>query len=111
MNLTQLSTGFSAAGQITTEDLKGLAAEGFKSVINNRPDGEGGPDQPKSDDLAAVAAGLGLAYIYIPVISGSITQQNVTDLRLACDGLEGPTLLFCRTGARSTLLWSLAEND
>jgi uncharacterized protein (TIGR01244 family) len=108
MNAIQLSEQFSVAGQITTEDLKVIAGQGFKSVINNRPDGEGGPDQPESDDLAAAAEALGLAYLYIPVISGSLTQQNVAEFQQACENLEGPTLLFCRTGARSTMLWNLS---
>lgn len=109
MNATQLSERFSAAGQITAEDLSAIAEQGFKSIINNRPDGEGGPDQTNSDDLAVAAAELGLIYLYIPVISGSLTQQNVSDFQQACEGLAGPTLLFCRTGARSTMLWNLAS--
>ncbi len=108
MNVVKLSSRFSAAGQITADDLGDIAAEGFKSVMNNRPDGEGGPEQAKSDDLAAAAAELGLAYKYLPVISGSITKQNLDDFERACEKLEGPTLLFCRTGSRSTMLWNLA---
>ena len=108
MNAMQLSERFSAAGQITPDDLNDVVEEGFKSVINNRPDGEGGPDQPKSDDLAVAAESLGLIYHYVPVISGSLTQQNVIEFQQACKDLEGPTLLFCRTGARSTMLWNLS---
>jgi uncharacterized protein (TIGR01244 family) len=108
MNAMQLSERFSAAGQITPDDLKEIAGEGFRSVINNRPDGEGGPDQPNSDDLALAAEALGLIYRYVPVISGSLTQQNVIEFQQACEGLEGPTMLFCRTGARSTMLWNLS---
>ncbi len=111
MNVMQLSPEFSAAGQITVEDLELIAENGFKNVMNNRPDGEGGPGQAKSDDLAAAAAELGLVYVYVPVISGSITQQNVDDFNKACENLEGPTLLFCRTGSRSTMLWNLASDS
>ena len=108
MSVMKLSPRFSATGQISVDDLAGIAAEGFKSIINNRPDGEGGLEQPLSGDLAAVAAELGLVYLYVPVISGSITQQNIGDFEKACENLEGPTLLFCRTGARSTMLLNLA---
>lgn len=106
MNVTQLSSSFSAAGQITADDLKAIAAKGFKNVINNRPDGEGGPEQPKSEDLAVAAAESGLVYLYLPVISGAMTPQDVSDFRQACTDLEGATLLFCRTGARSSMLWN-----
>jgi uncharacterized protein (TIGR01244 family) len=108
MNVTKLSSRFSAAGQITADDLADIAAAGFKSIINNRPDGEGGPEQPLTGDLAAVAAALGLVYLYVPVVSGSITQQNVEEFEKACENLESPTLLFCRSGARSTMLLNLA---
>ena len=110
MNVTKLSSRFYATGQITADDLQGIATEGFKSVVNNRPDGEGGADQPISDDLAAVAASLGLAYVYVPVIAGSIAAQDVSDFELACKDLQGPILLFCRTGSRSSMLWNLAAD-
>ena len=106
MNVTKLSATFSTTGQITPDDLGAIAAAGFKNVINNRPDGEGGPDQPVSDDIAAAAAKLGLVYLYLPVVSGAMTTQDVSDFCQACADLEGPTLLFCRTGARSGMLWS-----
>ena len=35
---------FGTAGQISVEHLAKIAALGYKSVINNRPDYEGGPD-------------------------------------------------------------------
>jgi len=106
MNVTQLSAKFSATGQITTDDLEAIAAAGFKNVINNRPDGEGGPEQAMSEDIAAAAAEVGLVYLYLPVVSGAMTPQDVSDFRQACADLEGATLLFCRTGARSSMLWS-----
>ena len=75
--------------------------------MNNRPDGES-PGQPKNEDLARVAAELGLNYVYIPVVSGQLTQQNVDDFNRVCEDLEGPVLLFCRSGARCTVLWQLS---
>ena len=107
MNIGQLSQRFFVTGQIKAQDLTEIAAQGFRNVINNRPDGEA-PDQPKNDDLARVAAELGLNYIYVPVVSGQITRQNVDDFNRACDALEGKILLFCRTGARCTVLWQLS---
>ena len=108
MNIMQLSSRFSATGQISEGDLAKIAAKGFKSVINNRPDGEGGPEQPKSADLAIAAEAVGLIYRYIPVVSGSITQQNIDSFAEACENLDGPTLLFCQSGARSTMLLYLS---
>ena len=36
-----LSDNVAAAGQIAPADVAAIAAHGFKSIINNRPDGEG----------------------------------------------------------------------
>jgi sulfide:quinone oxidoreductase len=110
MNIGQLSKRFSVTGQITAGDLSAIAAQGFKSIVNNRPDNEE-PNQPMSDDLASAAADLGLNYVYVPVVSGRITQQDVDDFNRACNDLQGPILLFCRSGARCTVLWQLSAQD
>jgi sulfide:quinone oxidoreductase len=107
MRIEELSPRFAAAGQITAADLETIRARGFRSVVNNRPDGEV-PGQPTSEEIAAAAADLGLQYLYIPVVSGALTLQNVEDFRAACPELEPPTLLFCRSGTRSTVLWNFA---
>lgn len=107
MNIARLSERFFVTGQITPENLSAIAAQGFKSIVNNRPDGEA-PDQPRSDDLNRVAADLGLNYVYIPVVSGSISQQDVDEFNGVCNDLQGPILLFCRSGARCTVLWQMS---
>ena len=50
-----------------------------------------------------------MKYLYLPVVSGKVTPQNVEDFREACEALERPLLIFCRTGARSTALWELTQ--
>jgi len=39
--------------QLSAEDMQAAAAAGFRSIINNRPDFEGGPGQPRSAELEA----------------------------------------------------------
>ncbi len=46
LSVTQHSDTFATIGQLMPTDMAAVAAMGFQSVINNRPDGEGGPDQP-----------------------------------------------------------------
>ena len=41
-----LNADFAVAPQLDASDMSEAAKAGFRSVINNRPDGEGGPDQP-----------------------------------------------------------------
>ena len=43
------------------------------------------------------------------IVSGGITLQNVRDFNEQCADLEGPVLLYCRSGARSAMLWQLAQ--
>ena len=51
---------FATAPQITSHDLAEIAAMGFKTVVNNRPDGEGGAEQPSNAEIeASISALLG----------------------------------------------------
>lgn len=106
--LTRHSDHFATCGQITPDDIAEFAAQGFRTLINNRPDGEGGPGQPPSEVLAAKAQDAGVAYVYLPVVSGHITAEQAETMREIMEKAEKPVLAFCRSGARSTHLWHLA---
>jgi uncharacterized protein (TIGR01244 family) len=103
-----LTPTFSVSAQLSPADLPAMAAQGFKTVINNRPDGEGGAAQPLSADLQRAAQAAGLHYVYLPVVSGALTPANVGDMREALASAPAPVLAFCRSGARSAQLHSLA---
>ena len=103
-----LTPFLSVTPQIGETDVGVAAAQGFRAIVNNRPDGEG-EDQPESALLAAAAERHGLAYRHIPVVSGKVTDDDVADFATAMAELRGPVLAFCRTGTRSTTLWALAE--
>lgn len=110
MKVTKLTPNISVAHQLTEQDLEQAAAAGFKTIINNRPDGEV-PDQPRSEELAAAAKRLGLAYHHIPAVSGQISNEQVEAFRTVLGGAAKPALAFCRTGTRSATLWALAASD
>ena len=95
------------AGQVRPGQLAGLAADGFTTLINNRPDGEE-PGQPSAGELADAAAAAGLAYHHIPV-AGGFGPDQVAAMAAALEAAEGRVLAFCRSGTRSTFLWALAE--
>ena len=75
-NITRHTDKFGTAPQLSPTDMTEVAALGFKTVVNNRPDGEGGADQPTSAVMEAAAHAAGLNYEYLPVISGQITEQQ-----------------------------------
>lgn len=104
-----INSHFAVVGQLAVSDLAAVAALGFKTVINNRPDLEGGPDQPTSAAMQAAAQAAGLAYVYLPVVSGAYTPEQIQAMRDALDQAAQPVLAFCRSGARSTQLFMLAQ--
>ncbi|WP_308909235.1 TIGR01244 family sulfur transferase [Pseudokordiimonas caeni] len=108
MDIRKIGPGLSVSPQIREMEIGILAAQGFKGIVCNRPDGEE-DDQPASAALQAAAERHGLAWRNIPVVSGAIADKDVTAFREALAELEGPVLAFCRTGTRSATLWALAE--
>lgn len=104
MEFRQITDEYSVSGQITPDEVAAIKAAGFKSVICNRPDDEQ-PGQPSADSVKAAVEAAGLAFRYIPVISGQMTGDNVADMADALDEMEGPVFAYCRSGTRCTNLY------
>lgn len=98
----------SVSEQIQPEDVAALSAAGFKSVICNRPDGEGA-DQPGFAEIESAAKLSGLAAAYLPVISGKVSDEDAQAFGNLLDILPKPVFAYCRTGTRSATLWALSE--
>lgn len=103
-----LNPDFAVAPQLDADDMAEVAKAGFRSVINNRPDAEGGPDQPMNATVAAAAGALGLQYAWLPVIPSDITAEDVAQMKALVAQLPKPVLAFCRSGARAARLYQLA---
>lgn len=95
----------SVAPQIAPEDVATAAAQGFRCIVNNRPDGESF-DQPPGAEIAAAAEAAGLAYVAIPIDHTGFNLEQVDAMVGALE--KGPVLAFCRSGTRSCNLWALA---
>lgn len=96
------------APQIDTDAVAEAARLGVKLIVNNRPEGES-PDQVPGDTIEAAARAAGLDYVAIPVTHAGFSQPQVDAMAQALETADGPVLAYCRSGTRSTLLWSLAE--
>ncbi len=107
--IRQLSPFFSVAPQLSEMDIGSVAAAGFRTLINNRPDGEA-EEQPASQQLREAVERHGMSYHYLPVISGRISDEDVEHFGRLMAEIKGPVLAFCRTGTRSTSLWALHES-
>ncbi|MDB5715852.1 MAG: family phosphatase [Sphingomonadales bacterium] len=94
--------------QITADDIAEAKAQGVTLIVNNRPDGES-PNEPQGAEIEAAARAAGLDYVAIPVGQGGFGQPQLDAMVTALENAGGPVLAYCRSGTRSTLLWSLAR--
>ena len=108
MQLKTITPLLSVSEQIQPEDVAALSDAGFKSVICNRPDGEGA-DQPGFAEIESAAKLSGLAAAYLPVISGKVSDEDAQEFGNLLDILPKPVFAYCRTGTRSATLWALSE--
>ncbi len=108
MNVKQLTPDLFVCGQITPADIPALAENGVKSIIINRPTGEG-PGQPGHEEVMQAANAAGIEVSYIPVKPGQITPGHIEDFGKALEELPSPTVAFCKTGMRAASLWALSQ--
>jgi uncharacterized protein (TIGR01244 family) len=109
IQITKVSDDFSTAPQINAEDVAEIAQLGFKTIINNRPDNEGGAEQPTSAQIALASEKLGLKYIHIPVIPNNIQPAQIAEFSAAYNLSAKPVLGFCRTGNRAGSIFKLSQ--
>ncbi len=108
MESRKISEALSVSPQIAIADVAEIKRLGFRSVICNRPDGEGA-DQPSFDEIKAEAEAAGLVTRYIPIVAGKVRDEDAADFGRALDELPKPVFGYCRTGTRSATLWSLSQ--
>lgn len=106
-DIRPVTPNFAVAPQIALEDISEIAAAGFKTLINNRPDGEAS-GQITDAQAAQAAAAAGMAYVSIP-FAGGPRMEHVQATVEALAGHTGPVLAFCRSGTRSITVWALAQ--
>jgi len=104
----QVTATFSASPQIGLADVAEARARGFTLIVNNRPEGES-EDQIAGSAIERAAREAGLGYVAIPITHAGFSEDQVKAMARALDEATGPVLAYCRSGTRSTLLWSLAE--
>jgi len=110
MELKKISEKFTVSPQITADDVATLKSAGFKAIICNRPDGEGA-DQPTFPEIEAAAKKAGIQALYVPIVAGKVSDDDVAAFGAALKELPRPVLAYCRTGTRSATLWSFHESQ
>jgi uncharacterized protein (TIGR01244 family) len=107
MDIRRITPDYAVSPQIELSDLPAIAAAGFTTVIDNRPDGEI-PPHLQTRAMQAAAEALGLTFVANPVISGALTMDNVTAQGAAIAAAQGPVFAYCASGNRSSVVWALA---
>lgn len=108
MPFKTLTPSLSVSPQLSEADVAQAARDGFRAIIDNRPDGEE-PGQPSAAEMQAFAASHGLGFAHVPTVGGKISDEDVALMAHALSTFEGPVLAYCRTGTRSTTLWALTQ--
>lgn len=105
-DIKKLSDQFSAAGQITPEELQQVAKEGFRSILNLRSSQETGFQADEHDK--ALAAGLD--YANIPLNPSEPNQELVDKAIREIEDLPKPILVHCAAGARASAIALIATS-
>ena len=104
MPVYRLSETCAVSSQIRPADIAAIAADGFTTIICNRPDGED-IGQPTASDVAAECETQGVTFQLIPIDRNGLTMDMVEGFRSAVTASDGPVLAYCRSGQRSSVLW------
>lgn len=104
MTIYKLTENCSVAGQIQPEDVQALQANGFVTIICNRPDDEDF-GQPTAESVKTECDTRGLAFHHLPISSAGISAETVRQFQEIVAASNGPVLAYCRSGQRSSVLW------
>jgi len=107
-DIRKVTDGFAVAPQIDESDVQAIVDAGYKTLIANRPDGEGGIEQPRMGAIRAKAESLGLTFVAIP-FAGAPTPDILERFGAALSEAPAPVLAYCRTGTRSITAWALTH--
>jgi sulfide:quinone oxidoreductase len=107
-DIRRVTDAFAVSPQISEQDVEEIAAAGYKTIVVNRPDGEGGVDQPRLGAVRAKAESLGLSFVALP-FSGAPTPEIVERMGHILADAPQPVLAYCRTGTRSITAWALTH--
>ena len=111
MRIMTLDSTLTASAQIEEGDLDELKTLEISLLVCNRPDGEA-DDQPAFEALASQAHARGIEMLSLPFAAGKQTPQQVDEfaqLLVNAESENRKVHAYCRTGNRSTCLWSAAK--
>lgn len=106
MDIRKIDDTISVSPQVSYADVAEAARLGFRTLVANRPDKEEF-GQPAMADIEAAARENGMTWVYMPVESGNVSDDDVERFGAMIQDSDKPVLAFCRSGTRCTVLWAL----
>lgn len=104
----RLNATFTIGSQPNEEELKNLAQQGFRSVLNFREDHE--DDQPLSPSTEGIIVReLGMEYANIPVSYQNLQVEQIEVLRNLLEDLPTPIFAHCYRGKRAAIFVVLQQ--
>jgi len=97
-----IAPGIVAAGQPAPAVLPKLGAMGFKTVINLRTSGEGGPANEQQ-----VVESQGLSYVSVPVTASFGLSDVEAVEKVIADPAAAPILFHCASSNRVGAVWAV----
>lgn len=108
MNMTQIADNYFVAPQLSVDDVSAAKAQGFTTIMCNRPDNEE-PNQVNSDKMAAACAEQGLDFVFLPMQGPSFGPDYLPQVQALVNDNK-KVLAYCRSGNRSSILFNAAMN-
>jgi uncharacterized protein (TIGR01244 family) len=108
VDIRPITPDYAVSPQIDPEDFPAIAAAGYRTVIDNRPDAEI-PASHHAMAMRRAAEAAGLVFVFNPVIGGMLTEENVAAQGAAIAASDGPVLAYCASGNRSSIVWALSQ--
>lgn len=106
ITLNRLDDQVSVSPQLRRDQISALSVNGFKAVINHRPDDEEF-NQPGHEELAQALSAAGLANAYLPVRGLPTDTVIEASAELLARDPGSKALFFCRSGFRSAAVWAM----
>ena len=110
MPIFQLTETLSVAAQVTPQDIPNIAAQGFSTVVCNRPDAEV-PDQASMDAIEAACNDANLLFVRYPVDALNFPGPDLEGLGELFDDASHRVLAYCRSGTRCANLWVATRSE
>ena len=107
MDIRRITPDYAVSPQIAPGDLPAIAAEGFTTVLCNRPDAEV-PLELQAQALKIATEAAGLRFEILPLVHDTLAQ-SVDQQMAMISASNGPVLAYCASGTRCSIIWSLGQ--